>query len=58
MRKLILLMQLSLDGFIEGPNGAMDWITCDDEEAWSDLFSLLESPDTFLLGRKMWHQVA
>ena len=26
MRKLILQMQYSLDGFIGGPNGELDWI--------------------------------
>ena len=26
MRKLILEMQHSLDGFIGGPNGELDWI--------------------------------
>ena len=33
MRKVILSMQVSLDGFRVGPNGEMDWISVDDE-AW------------------------
>jgi len=28
MRKLILSMQVSLDGFIEGPGGDMSWMKC------------------------------
>ena len=51
MRKVILRIQVSLDGFVEGPNGEMDWLAHDDDEYWQDLFELLESVDTFLLGR-------
>jgi len=47
-------MQMSLDGFIEGPNGAMDWFPRDNDEQWEDLFNLLRSADTFLLGRAMY----
>jgi dihydrofolate reductase len=31
MRKLVLFMHVSLDGFVAGPNGEMDWIKVDDE---------------------------
>jgi dihydrofolate reductase len=54
MRKIKLYMQSSLDGFIEGPNGAMDWMVPDDEEQWSDLFAQLPAFDTFLLGAGMY----
>ena len=54
MRKLILSMQVSLDGFIEGENGDMSWIQKDDPELWDDLFDMLESVDLFLLGRIMY----
>ena len=30
MRKLIVFMHVSLDGFVAGPNGEMDWINVDD----------------------------
>ena len=53
MRKVILAMQMSLDGFIEGPEGAMDWLT-GGEEDWKEMFKDLESVDTYLLGRKMY----
>ncbi|MBP1933200.1 hypothetical protein J2Z37_003213 [Ammoniphilus resinae] len=26
MRKLVLFLHASLDGFLEGPNGEMDWL--------------------------------
>jgi dihydrofolate reductase len=54
MRKLILSMQVSLDGFIEGKNGDMSWMDTDDKEQWADLFSMLQSVDLFLMGRVMW----
>lgn len=31
MRKLISFMHLSLDRFVAGPNGEMDWIKVDEE---------------------------
>lgn len=31
MRKIIFLIHLSLDGFVAGPNGEMDWIVYNDE---------------------------
>ena len=31
MRKIISFMHISLDGFVAGPNGEMDWIKLDEE---------------------------
>ncbi len=31
MRKIILMMSVSLDGFIEGPDRELDWHMVDDE---------------------------
>jgi len=31
MRNLVLFMHISLDGFVAGPNGEMDWIVLNDE---------------------------
>ncbi|HEX6430631.1 MAG TPA: dihydrofolate reductase family protein [Niastella sp.] len=31
MRPLVLFMHVSLDGFVAGPNGEMDWIKVDDQ---------------------------
>jgi dihydrofolate reductase len=47
-------MQASLDGFIEGPNGDMDWLAYDDEESWASIFQLLKSVDTVLAGSVMY----
>ena len=50
MRKLILFMHVSLDGFAAGPQGEMDWINVDDE-----IFDYAErrttEADTALYGR-------
>lgn len=42
-------MQMSVDGFIEGPNGEVDWI-----DTWEDEFDLLSQIDTCILGRGMY----
>jgi hypothetical protein len=37
MRKIIAGLEISVDGFIEGPNGEVDWMMANDEEAWREL---------------------
>ena len=54
MRKIIAALQVSVDGFIEGPNGEMDWLMTTDEEMWKELFEMLDHIDTLILGRKMY----
>ncbi|HWS19506.1 MAG TPA: dihydrofolate reductase family protein, partial [Nitrososphaera sp.] len=53
-RKIIAALQVSVDGFIEGPNGEMDWAMAEDEETWKDVFEMLSHMDTFILGRRMY----
>ena len=54
MRKLKLQVQMSVDGFIAGPNGEMDWMVWDwDDKFKNYVFELTEPVDTILLGRKM-----
>lgn len=54
MRKLKLQMQITLDGFIAGPNGELDWMTFStDERIAKRVNELTDSSDTILLGRKM-----
>lgn len=50
MRKLVLLMHTSLDGFVAGPNGEMDWIKFDDE-LWDYVGKVTDEADTALYGR-------
>jgi dihydrofolate reductase len=54
MRKLIAALQTSVDGFIEGPKGELDWAMAEDEETWRDVFQMLDSVDTCILGRVMY----
>jgi dihydrofolate reductase len=54
MRKIIAALQVSMDGFVEGPNGELDWAMAKDEETWSDIFEMLTHVDTFILGRIMY----
>jgi dihydrofolate reductase len=49
MRKIIAALQVSVDGFIEGPNGELDWV-----ETWEDPFDLLPQIDTCILGGRMY----
>jgi dihydrofolate reductase len=57
MRKLSLWMQVSLDGFAQGPAGEFDWPVVDDElkEYFVDLAGEF---DTFLFGRKVYELMA
>jgi dihydrofolate reductase len=54
MRKIIAALQVSVDGFIEGPSGELDWAMAEDEETWKTVFEMLESVDTCILGRVMY----
>ncbi|WP_026933289.1 dihydrofolate reductase family protein [Christiangramia echinicola] len=54
MRKLKLQIQLSIDGFISGPNGEMDWMIWNWDDQLKDFVAkLTESTDTIILGRKL-----
>jgi dihydrofolate reductase len=54
MRKLKLQMQISVDGFVAGPEGQLDWMTRDmDEKLLAFIVHLTDTSDTILLGRKM-----
>jgi len=50
MRHLIFFMHTSLDGFVAGPNGEMDWIKVD-EEIFEFVGTMTAQSDTALYGR-------
>lgn len=54
MRKLKLQVQMTVDGFIGGPNGEMNWTNTNwDEELNNYVGALTELVDTIILGRKL-----
>jgi dihydrofolate reductase len=57
MRKVILFMHMSLDGFVAGPNGEMDWISVNDE-IFEAVIALQPSIDTALFGGKLYQEMA
>jgi dihydrofolate reductase len=50
MRKIISFMHISLDGFVAGPNGEMNWIKVD-EEIFDHVGKRISETDTALYGR-------
>ncbi|MDB5159672.1 MAG: dihydrofolate reductase [Mucilaginibacter sp.] len=50
MRHLIFFMHISLDGFVAGPNGEMNWIYVD-EAMFDFVATMTEQADTALYGR-------
>ena len=57
MRKIITTTWVTLDGFIAGPNGEMDWVIVDDEMGtYED--DIVSAADTLLLGRVTYQSFA
>src|SRR6187402_2736356 len=50
MRKIISFMHTSLDGFVAGPNGELDWAKVD-EEIFDHVGKRISEGDTALYGR-------
>jgi dihydrofolate reductase len=57
MKKLIVSNWTSLDGYICGPNGELDWILGDGRLAQYET-ELMEKVDTTLFGRKTYDQLS
>ena len=54
MRKLKLQVQMTVDGYIAGPNGEMDWMVWDwDDELKHYVQEITEPVDCIVLGRKL-----
>lgn len=51
MRKIVLGLAVTLDGFIEGPNGEFDWCFTDDDYGMNEFLSTI---DGVLYGRKSY----
>jgi dihydrofolate reductase len=57
MRKIIVMMSVSIDGFIEGPNRELDWQTID-EELHGHFNEQLRAMSAFLDGRVNYELMA
>ncbi len=54
MRKLKLQMQITLAGYVAGPEGQLDWMTREKDAPLRALITeLADTSDTILMGRKM-----
>ena len=51
MRKVVLQLAVSLDSYIEGPNGEYDWCFTDQDYGMSDFFKRI---DSLFIGRKSY----
>lgn len=51
MRKVVMGLAVSLDGFIEGPNGEYDWCFTDQDYGLS---AFMKRIDAIFMGRKTW----
>ena len=57
MRKVILQMMITLDGFIAGPNDELDWI--DNDPVMGEAhFALAEGADAVLIGHNVYQSMA
>jgi dihydrofolate reductase len=48
-RTFVAALQVSLDGYVQGPDGEGDWV-----DSWADALGLLGPVDAFVLGRGMF----
>ena len=56
MRKIISFMHISLDGFVAGPNGEMNWIKVD-AEVFDYIGKRISETDTALYGRATYEMM-
>jgi dihydrofolate reductase len=56
MKKIVWFMHVSLDGFVAGPNGEMNWITVD-EEIFDYAGARTSAADMALYGRVTWEMM-
>src|ERR1700677_5078437 len=56
MRKIVSLMHMSLDGFVAGTKGEMDWIKLDDQ-VFSYVDGFIQEADTGFYGPKTYQMM-
>ena len=59
MRKLMMKMSMSIDGFVSGPNGENDWIfRSSDENSRAWVVEQTKSAGLIIMGRKSFEEMA
>lgn len=58
-RLLVLKMSISIDGFVAGPNGEMDWMLASrDEEGAAWVTATLSAAGVHIMGHRTYHDMA
>ncbi len=57
MRNVLWSINVTLDGFVEGSNGDLEWMRID-EELWAAVNERLRTVDTVLFGRVAYQGLA
>lgn len=57
MRRVVLYMMASVDGFIAGPDGNVDWMISPDEDRQAEGLEQLDAIDTALIGRGVYDEM-
>jgi len=58
MRELILSMSMSLDGFVSGPAGEVEWIFSDDEQAKAWKLQTVRNASLHIMGSRTFRDMA
>jgi dihydrofolate reductase len=57
MRRVVLYMMTSVDGFIAGPDGDLDWMISPDPDRQAEGLEQLHAIDTALIGRGVYDEM-
>jgi dihydrofolate reductase len=57
MRRVVLSMMISLDGYIAGPELDLDWMISPDPEREAEHLAFIDSVDTILIGHGVYHDM-
>jgi dihydrofolate reductase len=57
MRRVVLYMMTSVDGFVAGSNGDLDWMISPDEGRQAEGLEQLDTIDTALIGRGVYDEM-
>ena len=58
MRELILKMHMSIDGFVAGPDGAIDWVFGADQAARAWTVATISNASLHIMGSRTFHDMA